>query len=246
MKRMAEAIDFTDRRAEFRRGMRRAWPIVFAVTPFGLLFGALSIANGLTVGETALMSGVIFAGASQLVGIELFGQNIAPWVVVLSVFAVNFRHILYSAVTGRSTRHWPLGLRYFAFFFLTDPQFAEAERRVMEGKKLTLAWYFGLASVLYVFWIASALVGALFGQLVPNPYLWGLDFLAPIYFFGLVMEFRGRASWLPVVAVSAIASTVAFHTIGSPWHVSIGAIAGILLAVILPPSRPSITAESAE
>lgn len=244
---MAETIDFSDNRAEFRRGVRRALPIVLAVTPFGLLFGALSVANGLTVGETALMSGVIFAGASQLVGIELFGQNIAPWLVILSVFAVNFRHVLYSAVTGRSTRHWSVGARFFAFFFLTDPQFAEAERRVAEGKKITLAWYFGLASTLYVSWIASALVGALFGQMVPDPYVWGLDFLAPIYFFGLVMEFRGRASWLPVVAVSAVVSTVALHTIGSPWHVSIGAAAGIILAVLLPPSQPQLAAtESAE
>ncbi len=232
---MAETIDFTDRRAEFMRGTRRAWPIVFAVTPFGLLFGALSVANGLSVGETVLMSGAIFAGASQLVGIELFGQKIAPWIVVFSVFAVNFRHILYSAVTGRSTRHWPVGLRYFAFFFLTDPQFAEAERRVTEGKKLTLAWYFGLASVLYVCWLISALMGAVFGTLVPDPYAFGLDFFAPIYFFGLVMEFRGRASWLPVVAASAAASTLAYHAVGSPWHVSIGALAGMALAVVLPP-----------
>lgn len=243
---MAETIDFSDNRAEFRRGMNRAWPIVFAVTPFGLLFGALSIANGLTVGETVLMSGVIFAGASQLVGIELFGQDIAPWLVVLSVFAVNFRHVLYSAVSGRSTRHWQLGWRYFAFFFLTDPQFAEAERRVSDGRPLTFAWYFGLASVLYVFWIASALLGALFGQLVPDPYAFGLDFLAPIYFFGLVMEFRGRASWLPVVAASAIASSMAFYTIGSPWHVSIGAIAGIALAVVMPPAQPRTQTEAVE
>jgi predicted branched-subunit amino acid permease len=243
---MAETIDFSDNRAEFRRGMRRAWPIILATAPFGLLFGTLSVANGLTVGETALMSGVIFAGASQLVGIELFGQNIAPWLVVLSVFAVNFRHVLYSAVTGRATRHWPLGWRYFAFFFLTDPQFAEAERRVSDGRRLTLAWYFGIASIVYVSWIGMALLGAVFGQLIPNPYAWGLDFLAPIYFFGLVMEFRGRASWLPVVAVSAMASSLAFYTIGSPWHVSIGAIAGIALAVLMPPARPRTETEAAE
>ncbi|MEX0956808.1 MAG: AzlC family ABC transporter permease [Rhizobiaceae bacterium] len=243
---MAETIDFTDKRAEFRRGTNRAWPIVFATAPFGLLFGTLSVANGLTVGETVLMSGAIFAGASQLVGIELFGQDIAPWLVVLSVFAVNFRHVLYSAVTGRSTGHWPVAWRYFAFFFLTDPQFAEAERRVSNGRRLTLAWYFGIASVVYVSWIGMAFLGAVFGQLIPNPYVWGLDFLAPIYFFGLVMEFRGRASWLPVVAASAVASTLAFHTIGSPWHVSIGAAAGIALAVLMPPARPRAQTEGAE
>jgi predicted branched-subunit amino acid permease len=49
------------------------------------------------------------------------------------------------------------------------------------------------------------------------------------------MDFRDRPLWLPVVAVSAVASVVAYHTVGSPWHVSIGAATGILLAAALPP-----------
>jgi predicted branched-subunit amino acid permease len=36
------------------------------------------------------------------------------------------------------------------------------------------------------------------------------------------------------VIASAVASTVAWHFIGSPWHVSIGALAGILVAAVLP------------
>ena len=41
-----------------------------------------------------------------MVGIELFGQKIAPWLVVLSIFAVNFRHVLYSG--GDRPAHRPL------------------------------------------------------------------------------------------------------------------------------------------
>jgi predicted branched-subunit amino acid permease len=37
-----------------------------------------------------------------------------------------------------------------------------------------------------------------------------------------------------VVIASAIASVVAYRTIGSPWHVSVGAAAGILLAAVMP------------
>ena len=62
----------------------------------------------------------------------------------------------------------------------------------------------------------------------------GLDVLLPIYFMGLVLGFRKRDNWLPVVAVSSLASIAAMHFVGSPWHVSIGAIAGILLAGCLP------------
>ncbi|MBO6902463.1 MAG: AzlC family ABC transporter permease [Rhizobiaceae bacterium] len=231
---MSENIDFNDTGAEFRRGMRRSIPVVIAAAPFGLLFGALAVSNGLTVGEAVLMSATIYAGASQMVGIELFGQDLAPWVVVLSVFAVNFRHVLYSAVSGRVTRHWSTLKRYFAFFFLTDPQFAEAERRVTERRPVTFAWYMGLALPIYLFWIAVALLGALFGQIIPNPAALGIDFLLPLYFLGLVMEFRERPLWLPVVAVSAIASIAAYYSIGSPWHVSVGAVVGILLAAVWP------------
>ena len=46
-------------------------------------FGALAVENGFTVAEATLMSATVYGGASQMVGIELFGQKIAPWLVVL-------------------------------------------------------------------------------------------------------------------------------------------------------------------
>jgi predicted branched-subunit amino acid permease len=39
------------------------------------------------------------------------------------------------------------------------------------------------------------------------------------------------------VAVSAIVSVAAYHVVGSPWHVSIGAAAGVLLAAFMPTGR---------
>ena len=73
--------------------------------------------------------------------------------------------------------------------------------------------------------------------MIPDPHALGLDFLLPIYFLGLVLEFRSRPLWLPVVIASAAASIVAYNTVGSPWHVSIGALAGILLAASMPVRR---------
>lgn len=231
----AEALSETEKPSEFWLGVKAGLPVVLAAAPFGMLFGALAVDNGLSVLDATLMSALIFGGASQMVGIELFGQSVAPWMVVLSIFAVNFRHVLYSASIGRHIGHWPAAQQALAFFFLTDPQYAEAERRAQERGEVGFVWYLGMGLAIYVPWVIEGWLGAMFGNLIPDPHALGIDFLLPIYFLGLVMEFRDRPLWLPTVAVSAIASIVAYNTVGSPWHVSIGAAAGILLAAILPP-----------
>lgn len=220
--------------SEFLRGMRLSIPVVVAAAPFGILFGTLAVKNGFTVGEAVLMSATIYAGASQMVGIELFGQKVAPWLIVFSIFAVNFRHVLYSAAIGRRIGHWSLAQKTTGFFFLVDPQYAESER---QRGRLSFAWYMGMALPIYVVWVAEAGLGAAFGRLIPDLDSLGIDFLLPIYFLGLVMGFRGRPMWLPVVLVSAAASVAAYLTVGSPWHVSIGAAAGVLLAAAMPPAQ---------
>jgi 4-azaleucine resistance transporter AzlC len=222
--------------AQFWAGVARGGSVALAMIPVAALFGTLAVQSGVSAGEAVLMSAAIFAGASQLVGIELFGQQIPAWLIIFSIFAVNFRHVLYSAALGRRTLHWTGPQRWVGFFFLTDPQFAEAEKQAERSPPLAFAWYAGFALPIYVQWVAGAAVGAWFGGMIPDPYRWGLDFLMPIYFLGLVMGFRKRPLWLPVVLASAIASVLAYKFVGSPWHVSIGALAGIALAVVLTPS----------
>ncbi|SOE10709.1 4-azaleucine resistance transporter AzlC [Hoeflea halophila] len=221
--------------SEIIQGVRASLPIVAAAAPFGMLFGALAVDNGLSVGEAVLMSATVYAGASQMVGLEMFGANIAPWIIILSIFAVNFRHVLYSAALGRKIGLFKGWQKMIAFFFLIDPQYAAAEARADRKQPLTMAWYMGMAVPIYVFWVLEGWIGAVFGSLITNPRALGIDFLLPIYFLGLVLGFRARPNWLPVVIASGLGSILAFYTVGSPWHVSLGALAGILVAVVIPP-----------
>ncbi|MEP3437152.1 MAG: AzlC family ABC transporter permease [Hoeflea sp.] len=232
-------------RSDFFQGVRASLPIVAAASPFGMLFGALAVDNGLSVGEAVLMSGLVFAGASQMVGLELFSSHIAPWIIVLSVFAVNFRHVLYSAALGRRMGGMPEWQKAIAFFFLTDPQYAASEARADNKIPVTLIWYMGMALPIYVLWVLEAWVGALFGSLITDPALFGIDFLLPVYFLGLVLGFRTRPSWLPVVIASSLGSIGAYYSVGSPWHVSLGALAGVIVAMLLPPP-PSADVEAVE
>jgi predicted branched-subunit amino acid permease len=219
--------------AQFWAGVRRAVPVVLSAGPFGALFGALAFDNGLTPAEAVLMSGTVFAGASQMVGIGLFSTTIAPWMIVATIFAVNFRHVLYSAAVGRTLYFGSEWKRHLAFFLLTDPQFAETESKRQRGEEITFPWYMGVGIGLYVPWLILAWVGAHFGRLITDPASLGFDFLLPLYFLGLVLSFHARPLWLPVVAVSAAASIATFFTIGSPWHVTAGAFAGVTAAAMM-------------
>lgn len=221
--------------SDFRDGMRTGVPIVLSAAPFGALFGAVAVQNGQTWAEAALMSATVFAGASQLVGLELFGHHVQPWLIILSIFAVNFRHILYSAALTKYIAHFTPLQKFLAFFLLTDPQFAESVKRGETGRHVTFAWYWGLGVMIYVPWLVVTIIGALLGNLIHDPRVIGLDVLLPIYFLGLVFGFRKRGNFIPVALTAAAGSILAYRYIGSPWHVSVGALAGVLVAALLPP-----------
>ncbi|MDF1609552.1 AzlC family ABC transporter permease [Hoeflea sp. YIM 152468] len=233
-------------RSEFIQGVRASLPIVAASAPFGLLFGALAVDHGLTVGEAVLMSALVFAGASQMVGLELFSAHVAPWIIVLSVFAVNFRHVLYSAALGRRLVLMSGWQKAIAFFFMTDPQYAAAEARADSKTPVTLNWYMGMGLPIYSFWVLEGWIGALFGRLITDPAALGIDFLLPIYFMGLVLGFRERPNWLPVVIASGLGSVAAFYTVGSPWHVSFGTLAAVVVALVLPAPADAADVEAVE
>jgi predicted branched-subunit amino acid permease len=221
-------------RANFIEGLRGGFSVALASAPFAALFGALAADNGMSLGEITLMSATVYAGASQMVGVELFGHQVQAWLIVASILAVNFRHVLYSAAIARYISHFSPVEKFFTFFLLVDPQFAAAVKRGENGQPVTFAWYFGFGIIIYIPWVLISLMGGLLGSFIGDPKSIGLDILLPAYFLGIVIGFRNRDNFLPVALVSAVAAVVAYHYVGSPWHVSLGAAAGILLAALLP------------
>lgn len=224
----------SERSAEIRDALRRGLAVAVSAGPFAVLFGAVAVDNGLTIAEATLMSAIVYAGASQLVGVELFNHDVAPWLIILSIFAVNFRHVLYSAAIARHIRHFTLGQKLAGFFLLIDPLFAEAERRGESGVRVSFVWYMTLGISVYLPWLLLTVLGGVLGNLIGDPRAIGIDVLLPIYFMGLVLGFRSRANFLPVVFASGVGSVAALHFVGSPWHVSLGALAGITVAALLP------------
>jgi len=147
----------SDRRADIRRGVRDILPILAATTPFAVIFGALAAQQAMTFPESAALSGLVYAGASQFVALEFWADPLPYWTIFFSVLAVNLRHILYSASFGRKVGHWPAPQRYLGFALLVDPTFALAE--LDRSPRLSAAYYFGMAVPLYFYWMATTSIG---------------------------------------------------------------------------------------
>lgn len=239
------------RTSEVRRGLAASIPMTVAVAPVGAIFGAVAAAKGLTVAEASLMSATAYAGASQFVAIDLFGRSVPAWSIILSVFAVNFRHVLYSAALAPAIRHLRRRTKAGVFFLLVDPAFAFAEADRIQGRPFSPPAYFAYSGFMYLVWLAATAVGAAFGRLA-DPHAFGLDMLFPIYFLAMVMGFRTRPMFWRTLAVSAAVAIAVYEgpafglPFGSPWHVILGGLAGILVAAFSARGAPQPVAAVAD
>lgn len=196
------------RRSEFTAGARAMIPLIVGALPFGVIFGALAGASGLSFGATMSMSALVFAGSSQFIAAQLIGAGAPLLFIVVTTFIVNLRHALYGATLAPYTKHLPQIWLLPLGFMLTDEAFVIAVQRY---ERLDASpykhWYFlGAALSLYINWQLCTLVGVIAGQSIPDPAGWGLDFALVATFIGMLVSLvRGRAVVAAVVVAGGIA-----------------------------------------
>ncbi len=210
---------------------RDALPIMLAIAPYALVFGVYGVDQGLSSVEVLLASATIFAVASQYVMVDLMGQDVPIWSILLAVLAVNFRHVLYSASLTPSLGAFSSWQKILAFFVLTDPQFASSAARSARHS-LRPSYYFSYALGVYFIWICANILGSFFGRWMGDLSRFGLDFLLPMFFASLVIGFRHTRGFSWVLAASVSVSLAAYFLIGSPWHITLGGLAGIATAAL--------------
>ena len=216
---------------EFREGFTAVAPVGVAVVPIGLVYGALAAQKGLSPLEVSLSSLFVFAGSAQFVALDFWQQPI-PWLALtLTALTINLRHIMMGASISRHLGAFPPVGRYAWMFLLTDEAWALAERRAATAE-LTVPYFAGLSTLLFVTWNVFSLAGAMLGSLVKNPAVYGFDFAFSALFIALVVGFWKGFRTAPVIAVSALAAIVSKPAFGGAWYVVIGGLAGMTMAVI--------------
>jgi 4-azaleucine resistance transporter AzlC len=215
----------------FRGGLSLIAPLVAAVLPIGLVFGAVAVGKGLSPLEATLMSALVFAGGSQFVAMDIWTHPASWSALGTAALLINLRHVLMSASLGQRMQAFSPTARRLAMLFLADEVWAMAEARSRRAP-LTPDFFAGLAVPFYGAWVASTLGGALLGPFLGDTTVIGLDFAFPAVFVVLVIGFvKGRTSGLILLA-SAVAAVLVHHWVSGVWYIIAGAAAGLLVAAI--------------
>lgn len=214
--------------AGFAEGMRLAVPAMPVMAMFGMAFGTFAAQKGLSLIEAALMSALMFAGASQFVAAEIWSdpKTLAGIIALVAITAtVNIRFVLIGATLHPWLGAMPAWQTYPALAVLTEPGWLLAMRYRAEGGA-DCAILLGSGVALWLIWIAATVVGYLAGGLMTDPERYGIDLVMPIFFIVLLVPlWRGLRPAIPWAVAGAIALLVAKFVPGS-WYIIAGTIAG--------------------
>jgi predicted branched-subunit amino acid permease len=194
-------VDDRARRATIRDGLA----IGVATGAYGLSFGAISTAAGLSLWQTMALSLLMFTGASQFAMVSLIGGGGSPIAGAATAVLLGTRNAFYglrlSPVIGGRGRRTALAAQ-----FVIDETTAMAVA-AEPGETARLAfWATGLS--VYVLWNLGTFIGALGAQAIPDPKTLGLDAAAPAAFLALLApRMQGRGVWLVALVGAAVAMT---------------------------------------
>lgn len=213
-------------------GLRDTIPMMVGAGPFGLIFGTLAAAAGLSPWATLGMSVFVFAGSSQFVGVTLIAAGAALPVICLTTLVVNLRHALYSATLQPHAKYWSVHWRWLLSFLLTDETFAVVEYRFREHGTAGGHWYqLGSSLGMYLNWVLWTGIGIIVGNSIPGVTEWGLDF-AMLATFAAIVAPQLRQNAVLVAAMSA--GTISLLLRGMPYKLDLmvaagfGVVAGVI------------------
>lgn len=204
--------------------------IGIATGAYGLSFGALSIAAGLSLVQTAALSLFMFTGASQFAFVGVAGEGGSALSGAATAVLLGSRNALYGLHLSRLLR--PRGARKAATaqFVIDESSAMSLGRRTDELSRLGF-WMAGLS--VFVLWNLATIAGALGARALSDPKVLGLDAVAPAAFLALLAP---RMTSIDVWAVAAAAGVLAllavpFLPVGLPVLVaaSAAALAGVAI-----------------
>lgn len=185
------------RPASFPAILREATSIGLGVGAYGVSFGALGTATGLSVWQTVALSALMFTGASQFALVGVLNTGGSSGAAVAAAWLLGFRNLAYAVRMNEllQLRGWR---RALAAQVTIDESTAmalahEARDHGQTGGRWAF-WTTG-ASV-YLWWNLATLLGAVAANLAGDPRSLGLDSAICAGFLALLWpQLRNRGQW---------------------------------------------------
>jgi predicted branched-subunit amino acid permease len=206
--------------------VRMGLSIAAAVGVYGVSFGALSVAAGLSVWQTVALSALMFTGGSQFAFIGVIGGGGTGAAAWAAATLLGIRNGVYGmqlkALIRPSGRLIPLMAQ-----LTIDETTATAVAQDEHGERVRGFWTAGVG--VWLLWNAFTLVGALAGNAIGDPKLWGLDGAAVAAFLGLLWPRLTSKDPIAVAVAAAVVTIVAVPLVppGIPVLIAAAVTAGI-------------------
>lgn len=204
--------------------VRDSWGVGVATGLYGVSFGAISVAAGLSVVQTCLLSLLMFTGASQFAFVGVVAAGASPWSGAFTAGLLGTRNTLYGLKLAPM-----LGLagwrRWTAAHLVIDESTAmSVTRPTREAARLG---FLQTGVAIFLLWNVATLVGAVAGEGLGDPRVYGLDAAVGAAFLALLWP-RLRERGNQVVALAAAAVALALVTV-TPAGVPVLVAGGVAL-----------------
>src|SRR5215475_8376574 len=163
--------------------LRASAGVGVATGAYGLSFGAISIAAGLSLLQTCLLSLLMFTGGSQfaLAGIIGAGGGVAS--AASTAILLGSRNAFYSLRLASLLR--VTGLRRFAAAQLVIDE-STAVATAQNNERAGRLGFYSTGLAVFALWNLATFIGALGANAISDPRTLGLDAAAPAAFLALL------------------------------------------------------------
>ncbi|UVJ45648.1 AzlC family ABC transporter permease [Pseudomonas sp. LS1212] len=212
-------------------GFKQLLPISLFVVVFGVAFGLAAAQTGLDDASTLLMSTLVFAGAAQFAVLDLWGEHVPIVPLIITVFAINARHLLMGATLYPWLRDLPRAKRYGVMMVVSDANWAMSMQAFNSGKP-GMGLLLGGGIALWSAWALGSWLGLYFGSAIQDPVSLGLDMVMGCFLLAMVIGGQKNLRMLIIWTVAAGSSLLAYWYLPENSHVVVGALAGGLLGAV--------------
>jgi predicted branched-subunit amino acid permease len=195
-----------------RRIVRDSLAVGVATGAYGLGFGAVSVASGLSIAQTCALSLLMFTGASQFALVGVVAAGGAPLSGAATALMLGSRNTLYG-LRMAPLLQWRGWRRVAAAHVLIDESTAMSVGRATTRD--TRLAYLATGISVFVLWNLATAVGAVAGEAVGDPRALGLDAAVGAAFLALLWP-RLRDSRNVLVAVLAAAVALSVVPVTAP------------------------------
>jgi len=176
---------------------------------------------------------LVFAGASQLMAVNMLMMGAGAVEIVSATFVLNLRHFIMSMSIMNELKHILKFWKTILSFGLTDETFSLLAVRAQETK-VNQYYILGLNFTAYLSWVLGTFVGGSLASVIPETISSGMAVAIYAMFIGLLVP-AVRANWrLIMIAVTgAVSCLIISKMLSSGWSIIGGTIVGAVIGVFV-------------